>query len=813
MFRSSLRSISDPILEHVYLSCLPRRTLNPIQPVRFYSSIAPDEDRTIKPSPKLAESSPHSITPLDATAESYQRGIQAEQLSQYRTSDLNILNSPETSLHGNTKPETPTAGQNKENESDGTTEIIENKVHSNQTPESQVATADGTPPKVSREKLQSLIQSLSKHVKHSQPPVPLRRSKKPKGAKKRERRLARLQSTGKLASGFGQIKEEHAGAVSCAETAVTALDVDTAQVPHLSYGLERVLFNPGVYHLQDPRSRVFNFDPYLGSIMPVTEFDFTALKQFITSSQDESLFKLALKEGKKYRGSSSSMTSVLSHFHYLLSAWRLINPSTVSLGFPDKIRNFTRLSRAPTAIFLRYRDGVYAIDVDKEFSANTLLLNLGKSMEKLVTLPKEEFERYRRSSVNKITADEEQSIPDSYHYSTCGDFLMRSQLDAHDPRLPGTGTFDLKSRAVVSIRMNSSDPSDGLGYEIKNRFGNFESYEREFFDMIRTAFLKYSLQVRVGRMDGIFVAFHNVERIFGFQYISLSEMDLALHGQSDTSLGDKEFQLSIALWNKILNQATARFPERSLRFHFETRDGKIPHMLIFAEPVTEEEIAAIQTKTNEKIEAYQQRILNLRDENEVSNELGCSTNPPGCLLHEVVNKLGSEIKTNHSHEVKQEPSEAAVKPGELKEDSGKAEQEPTRVETDGSGNEAKESTEATKSSGDVFALLLTIKNNVNGKRVVRPMNLRAEDGWTINFELSELGGPGIWGQYRACQKRRESAFSDKVEDETKVSNNSYHQKLQDISRQGREWRQHQDELDKQREIVVLGDPIRDSLTQ
>jgi hypothetical protein len=33
---------------------------------------------------------------------------------------------------------------------------------------------------------------------------------------------------------------------------------------------------------------------------------------------------------------------------------------------------------------------------------------------------------------------------------------MRSQLDAYDPRLPGTGMFDLKTRAAVSIRMEST---------------------------------------------------------------------------------------------------------------------------------------------------------------------------------------------------------------------------------------------------------------------------------------------------------------------------------------------------------------------
>jgi hypothetical protein len=81
--------------------------------------------------------------------------------------------------------------------------------------------------------------------------------------------------------------------------------------------------------------------------------------------------------------------------------------------------------------------------------------------------------------------------------------------------------FDLKTRAVVSIRMEATEHERGMGYEIRRRYGKWESYEREYFDMIRAAFLKYSLQVRVGRMDGIFVAYHNIERIFGFQYIPL----------------------------------------------------------------------------------------------------------------------------------------------------------------------------------------------------------------------------------------------------------------------------------------------------
>ena len=294
--------------------------------------------------------------------------------------------------------------------------------------------------------------------------------------------------------------------------------------------------------------------------MPVEEFNFNALKEYITSSKDTILQDIGKDHGKKYVGSTSSMTAMLSHFHFLLSQWRPINPSMLSKSFPDlNALSFTELQRTPSAIFLKHKDGAYAIDADKEFDTANILSMLGKSMEKLLTLDTEEFERYRKSNPDKIT-DEERHVPESYHYSTLGDFLMRSQLDAHDPRLPGTGMFDLKTRAVVSIRMNVDQYQHGVGYQIKNRIGEYESFEREYFDMIRSAFLKYSMQVRMGRMDGIFVAFHNVERIFGFQYISLPEMDATIHGQSDTAIGDQEFVLSLDLLNKVLDKATKKFP-------------------------------------------------------------------------------------------------------------------------------------------------------------------------------------------------------------------------------------------------------------
>jgi hypothetical protein len=337
------------------------------------------------------------------------------------------------------------------------------------------------------------------------------------------------------------------------------VDVDIPPVPMLSYGLDRVLFNPGIYRLQDPRSRIFNFDPYLEKIMPVNEFDFEALSEYKTSSKDEALINLTKKLGTKFTGSTSSMSSVLQHFHFLLSSFRELNHTMLSRGFPDPSKKFSKITYGPDAVFLRYKEGIYAIDADKTYDSPNIMSWLGHSLEKLLTTERSEFELFRRSNMEQAPAEDNSSR--CYHYSKQGNVLMRSQLDAQDPRLPGTGVFDLKTRAVVSIRMNHKEYETGSGYQLRYAQGEWESFEREFYDMTRATMLKYSLQVRMGRMDGIFLAFHNIERIFGFQYLSIADMDRVLHGQEDTCLGDQEFKFSVALVDELLSKATAMFPE------------------------------------------------------------------------------------------------------------------------------------------------------------------------------------------------------------------------------------------------------------
>lgn len=60
-------------------------------------------------------------------------------------------------------------------------------------------------------------------------------------------------------------------------------------------------------------------------------------------------------------------------------------------------------------------------------------------------------------------------------------------------------------------------------------------------------------------MDGVFVAYHNTERIFGFQYISLDEMDERLLGPTP-GIGDKLFNHCVNILEAILEEASSCFP-------------------------------------------------------------------------------------------------------------------------------------------------------------------------------------------------------------------------------------------------------------
>lgn len=425
------------------------------------------------------------------------------------------------------------------------------------------------------------------------------------------------------------------------------------EIPRLAHGLDKVLFSPGVHFLQDPRTKIFNFTRYLEKIRPYKEFDSSKFPGFVSASKDCSLLNEAITQNKTYYSSTSSMTLTLIQFYLLLNNYTAHATSDHRFNFPPFTRNATEL---PLCLIVEPKginnDGntVFSVTSDKSTDVEILLLALGHCLEALLTTEENEFAHYLVKSPNQESESVETESssepleskdlienPDKpaaniYNYSSYKGFLMRSQLDCYDFRLPGNGTFDLKTRAACAIRYDQHPDSAKTNYRISKLNGNIESFEREYKDLIKTAgLLKYGFQARIGQMDGIFIAYHSVNSFSGFQYLPLSEIDKVFYSDQNVEyqrekfgtpqeiiandniasyVAENQFKVSLTIWEDIMKLVAkdfkgTQFENMPYRLIFKrmtctkrTR-GKIQatpesFMRVFAVPLTKENMKKIQ---------------------------------------------------------------------------------------------------------------------------------------------------------------------------------------------------------------------------
>jgi hypothetical protein len=110
----------------------------------------------------------------------------------------------------------------------------------------------------------------------------------------------------------------------------------------------------------------------------------------------------------------------------------------------------------------------------------------------------------------------------SYRMRKMGNMLIRSQIDCEGVSDDGSYyVYELKTRACAPQRYDASNTHLYLDYKINSRLGSHSSFEREYFDLIRSILIKYYFQVSIGFMDGAMLCYHNTNEIFGFEYITI----------------------------------------------------------------------------------------------------------------------------------------------------------------------------------------------------------------------------------------------------------------------------------------------------
>jgi hypothetical protein len=98
-----------------------------------------------------------------------------------------------------------------------------------------------------------------------------------------------------------------------------------------------VFISPGVHWVQDPRSRVYNFTPYIQKVPKVEDFAFERLEGFTRSSQDTDMQVLAKEVKKSYTGSTSSLSGFLSHIYFLIGSDMPVNTDELSAAYKDEV--------------------------------------------------------------------------------------------------------------------------------------------------------------------------------------------------------------------------------------------------------------------------------------------------------------------------------------------------------------------------------------------------------------------------------------------------------------------------------------------
>lgn len=376
-------------------------------------------------------------------------------------------------------------------------------------------------------------------------------------------------------------------------------------IPKLANNLDKVLNIPGIFPVESiNRLNEGRLGDFYMRLPQYSEIDEACIPPYYAPSQDEKLMEMAQNYNSKFVMSTSTITSLMSQMYFAISNYKSPHFTNLSEPYDREPLKFMVFQRKPNSVFLKMIDKekkLYAVDSDSGFSepSNVVLLKMGKYMEKMLQCEADDFRgKYIIDPQTGKPKKEASQELDYFKYSRMNSMLLRSQIDCKGIDENGEEiVFEIKTRACAPLRYDIKNYINYLGYEIIKKRGRHSSFEREYYDLIRGGFLRYIMQCKIGGMDGAFIAYHNTQKVFGFEYVKLQEMEERIFGCSEFS--DQVFKASLMLIETILEHVIADVgedPDQVLKLGFYANESS--NMVdVFVEVMEDDKIYKERTKS------------------------------------------------------------------------------------------------------------------------------------------------------------------------------------------------------------------------
>ncbi|KAJ8906188.1 hypothetical protein NDN08_002683 [Rhodosorus marinus] len=397
---------------------------------------------------------------------------------------------------------------------------------------------------------------------------------------------------------------------------------ENASAPTLRGDLDRVMDCDGAVPNFDRKTNRPSFDANLRFISQPDSIRQGSIPEYRPASKDPHFEKVGGEAGEsvKFRLSTSSSTRAMSLLYHVISNFKPTDLSGLS-SFKGKARGFTKDTYSPVALTLSSTDKsrqTFSVDPAEDFSeTENVLTKFGEIIERLVTYEDEDYSKLflkRGASLNSEMqgVNGEFPHPTFHNYSRFEKLLIRSQVDGQRHGSRGIEFFDIKSRAVAPTRYHLARYQQFANYRIQYPRGVTRSYELEFYDMVRSVFMKYAFQLRLGGMSGAFVCFHNTREMLGFEYIRLQEIEHYVFGSSHWA--EKAFGFTLSLYQMILETAVNAFsdyPRGKLRIVMRISDDTGLYLFVhripdIKDPLTRKALSNVATKRDADFAEYLQ---------------------------------------------------------------------------------------------------------------------------------------------------------------------------------------------------------------